>query len=222
MGKKHKKGITTGYMTWREGRLNSDAGTKKKDKHSKKDKEKDVYQSKYPALKTVHLSLSKKDVKDITKIVATPIDVPKKFIEIREECNHAGDLLTPAEYRAMSANYAAYTPMLDVACAVFGEENVSVCAACYDVVLDHKLINADGIRSALATLYLSANKAVSMKRMKDDKVKKLNKLKGDLTDWNKIIEIIDEIDQTIGAAAGSTGTPEAFRPNDVGNTPIIN
>lgn len=172
--------------------------SKKKNKYfntkSKKDKKKSKkgYYEK-PKFKTVKPSLEKKEVKENKKILLAPIDIPKTFRQNRTKCNHAGDLITVAEFKAMTPNYGAYTPMLDIMIEVFGEDNLAVCRSCYDVLVRGELITNDRISEALAILYGAANMVVSHKRMKNDEIKDLNKMKSDLQDWHGVMEAIAEL-----------------------------
>lgn len=172
--------------------------SKKKNKYfntkSKKDKKKSKksYYEK-PKFKTVKPSLEKKEVKENKKILLAPIDIPKTFRQNRTKCNHAGDLITVEEFKAMTPNYGAYTPMLDTMIAVFGEENLAICRSCYDVVVRGDMINNDRISEALAVLYGAANAVVSRKRMKNDEIKDLNKLKSDLQDWHGVMDAVADL-----------------------------
>lgn len=221
MGKKKNKKKSYDSMVLKYyGGSGYHSRNEKDDKDDRKKSKKNKKSSGIPGLKIVHMSLDKKDIRDARKVVTAPVDVPKKFLSIRKKCNHAGDLLTPAQYRTMTLNYAVYTPMLDAVCEKFGEDNVQVCAGCYDVLVNYDAITSEDIRDALTTLYVSANKVVSLKRMKGDEIEDINKLKNELTDWNDVIELMDKIDEAMADAEKperSTGT----RLNDIGNSPVV-
>lgn len=191
-------------------------GNKKDDKKKKKKKGKDHDR---PTIKSVRSTLDKKDAKTARKIVLAPIDVPKDFIKVRNKCNHAGKLITPAEFRDMTAAYAAYTPMLDAICNKYGEERVHVCRDCYDVLVDRDLVTPQDVDDAVLTLYVAANKAVSLKRMKDDEVKAISKLKNEMVDWNDVADIIEKVDEDYAARGGNTASPSGkkINLNEVGN-----
>ena len=81
---------------------------KKKNKKGKKIK---GYEA--PKLKSVKPTLDKSDAKKNKKILLAPVEIPKEFIKNRAKCNHAGQVISVAEFKAMTPTYAAYTPMLD-------------------------------------------------------------------------------------------------------------
>ena len=221
MGKKKnkKKDVRESLNIWKKQRNRGDDEEVKKEKKSKKNKKNS---SQYPNLKLVHPNLDKKDRKEASKVITKPVDVPKSFQALRSKCNHAGDVITPEEFRQMTPCYAVYTPMLDIFCEVFGEENVCVCESCYDAKVNYALITPEKINEAIAMLYAAANKAVSMSRMKDGEVKDIGKLKSDLSDWAEVAAIVDKIDTAMNAAGANTDEPrKAMNPNDIGNTPFI-
>lgn len=158
-----------------------------------KSKNKDYYKS--PKLKTVHPSLDKHDSKDMYKIVTRPVEVDEKFVKGRTKCNHAGDLIAPSKFRAMTASYGAYTPMLDIACRIFGEDNVSVCGQCYDVLIKPSMVGTAELEQASAMMYLAANVVLSRYRMKKDEIKKISKLRDALSDWDRVIARLDKLEQ---------------------------
>ena len=150
-------------------------------KRKKKDnkKKKNSYYGK-PAFKTVKPSLSKKEAKESKKILLAPVDIPKDFMKNRAKCNHAGDLISVADFKAMTPNYGAFTPMLDQMIKTFGEENLAICKGCYDVVVKASLMSTEKMEDAIATLYAAANTILSRKRMKNSKnIEKISKIKND-------------------------------------------
>ena len=173
MGKKHKKSYYSDF--YRGGK---DSKKSKKNKKAKK-----LYDE--PKLKTVSPSLSKKEAKENRKIVLRPVDVDKEFIKNRRKCNHAGKLISVAEYKSMTPNWAAYTPMLDAIVKHYGEDNVMICKACFDVIVDTNLITADDIAEAQAVLYAANNAVVSHTRMKSDEIKSFAKQREDLDSWSE-------------------------------------
>lgn len=167
----------------------------KKDKKGKKGKKIKGYEA--PKLKTVKPNLDKSEAKKNTKILLAPVEIPKEFIKNRNKCNHAGKTITVAEFKAMTPTYAAYTPQLDSIVDLFGEDNVRVCKSCYDVLVTKNLVSVDDVLDSVAKLYAAANIVVANKRMKDDEVKDIAKVKTDLADWMKIAELLGEIDTTV-------------------------
>jgi len=182
-----------------------DYGNKKK--KSKKSKGGKSYYGK-PQCKDVKLTLDKKDVKENRKIVMSPVDIPDKFAKNRAKCNHAGQMMSVDDYKSLTPNYAAYTPMLDWAVKKYGANHVHVCRSCFDVVVDRDVVDSDNVIDALTTLYVAVNVAVSNKRMKDDEVKSFNKMKGQLDDFRQLIEVLGEIklcSQQNGSGSNPTG-----------------
>lgn len=166
----------------------------KKSKDSKKSKKNKGYYDE-PKFKTVKPSLEKSESKENKKILLAPIEIPGKFTKNRNKCNHARDLISVEQFREMTPTHDAFTPMLDAAIAVFGEENVSICKDCYDVVVGPECVSLDKIKEAVATLYAAANIVVSHKRMKTDEIKDVAKVKNGLGDWNDIISLFAELDE---------------------------
>lgn len=162
-------------------------------KNKKKGKKKDSAYGE-PKLKSVKLSLDKKDVKENKKILLEPVEVPKGFMKNRNRCNHAGPIISVAEFKNMTPTYAAFTPMLDTMVSVFGEDNVAVCKSCYDVLADVSKISTGDIQHAIAVLYAAANAVVSHKRMKNDEIKEIAKVKESLGDWNAIIDLFEKLE----------------------------
>ena len=218
MGKKKKKNSKDPFEFYNSRRQN-DSRKKDKDKKDKK-RDKDVQLANI-RLKSVHMSLDKDDIKDAAKVIRTPVEVPKKFTNVREKCNHAGDTITPAEYRAMTPSYAVYTPMLDPLCNWFGEDAVAVCEGCYDVLVDFTKVKASDVEGAICILYAAANKAISMKRMKKDALKASIKMKEGLLDWEEIVHIVSKIDEAVGESAAASRAAKGPNLNDVGNSPIV-
>lgn len=180
-------------------------GGKKKDKNKKKkNKSKGYYEE--PQLKSVKPSLDKSEIKEQKKILVKPIKIPEQFTENRAKCNHADGLLTVAEFRAMTPNYGAFTPMLDTIVNVFGEENVAVCKMCYDVVVDPSTLDTGDLIKCISTMYAAANVVVSRKRMKKDEIKEIAKIKNKLADWNEIIERLAKLEAS--GALDVTKTPK--------------
>lgn len=188
----------------------------KKKKKSKKRRELDQ-----PEFKTVKMTLDGKEIKSTRKIILAPVDVPKEFTKVRNKCNHAGKLITPAEFREMTHAYAAYTPTLDALCNLYGEDHVHVCKGCYDVVVDYAAIKPEDVEKAILTLYAAANKAVSMKRMKDDEVKAINKMKFDLADWYDISDIVAKVDEKMKSRGGFGRPVSTTDLNAVGNAAVV-
>ncbi|WP_300944082.1 hypothetical protein [uncultured Duncaniella sp.] len=179
--KKGKKSKKSYYHEYQFG------GKKDSKKSGKKKGSKKSYYAE-PKLKSVKPTLSKKDAKKNRKMLLAPVEIPEAFIKSRKSCNHVGDVLTVAEFKGMTPTYAAFTPMLDTMVGVFGEENVAVCAQCYDVLVNASAIDEAAFDKAIATLYAAANMAVSYNRMKPDEIKEIAKIRMNLTGWGKIKE----------------------------------
>lgn len=165
-------------------------------KRKKKDnkKKKNSYYGK-PTFKTVKPSLSKKEAKESKKILLAPVDIPKDFMKNRAKCNHAGDLISVADFKAMTPNYGAFTPMLDQMIKTYGEENLAICKGCYDVVVKASLMSTEAMEDAIATLYAAANTILSRKRMKNSKnIEKISKIKNDLADWNDLVDRMGKLE----------------------------
>ena len=188
--------------------------SKAKDKKKKKNKKKEYD---IPKFKMVQPSLGRKDAKIAKKIVLAPVDVPKAFLKVRRKCNHAGKLITVAEFKEMTPAYAAYTPMLDSMIMKYGEENVMVCKSCYDVIVEQSKIDAGDVDDAIMSLYAAANKVVSMHRMKDDEVEAIAKIKEGLTEWAEVSDLIYKIDAEQAARAAATESRNSANLNNVGN-----
>ncbi len=200
---KKKKGKKLAYAEYQFG-----AGGKKAAKKSgKKSKGKrNAYAA--PKLKSVKPTLDKKDAKKNRRMILAPIDIPEEFIKRRKRCNHVGDVMTPAEFKAMTPTYAAFTPMLDTMVDVFGEDNVAVCPRCFDVLVDASKITEGEFDHALAVLYAAANCAVSYNRMKVDEIRDLAKLRMGLAAWNPVRDRLLEAKETITVADTTGGAGE--------------
>lgn len=186
--------------------------SKKKSKKASSKKAKSAY--KKPRYKDTKPSLTKKEAKANAKIVKSPVDVPKEFLKNRRKCNHAGDMIQVAAYKALTPNYAAYTPMLDNIVQKYGEENVSICRSCYDAVVSRSEVTAEEMIDALTTLYVGVNAAVANRRMKDDEIKTLAKLKETLDEFRPVIEILEKLeDEDETEDSGSRSASSAVNPN---------
>lgn len=184
----------------------------KKDTKKKKNK-KSAYEA--PKLKRVKATLDKDDAKQLKKIVVKPIDIDPKFSKKRAQCNHAvSEEMTPEQFKAMTPNYAAFTPMLDAAIDTFGEKNVGVCPRCFDVMVAAEQIDSDMMKTSIVTLYAAANMVLSHKRLKDDEIKDISKLKDALGKWNKVIDLMEEIEAAGVAAETATVTPSTTVDED--------
>lgn len=204
MGKKKKKNSYYGHTEAKSKNKKS----KKKDKKSKDIK-----------LMSNKASLDRKDVKTARKIVLSPVKVPDSFTEVRRACNHALKLITPAAYKEMTPSYATFTPMLDWAIAMLGEDNVAVCSGCYDVVPNFDKINKDDVMKAVTTLHLAANKVLSMKRLKNDEIKDLAKMRDNLDKWHEIAEDIIHLDDISSAYMEKARDGQSL--NSVGNNYVM-
>lgn len=191
MGKKKKKNSNYfGYTTYKSD---------KKKKKKNKDKDRDI------GFKANRASIDRKEAKTARKIVLAPVKVPDAFADVRKSCNHAGKSMSVAEYKAMTPSYTAYTPMLDRALAQYGEDSLSVCAGCFDVIPKYDLIAAEEVLDAMTVLYLAANKVLMLKRLNGDEIKEITKLRESLKGWREIAEEIRGLDELIKAYGVSDG-----------------
>ena len=187
-------------------------------KRKKKDnkKKKNSYYGK-PAFKTVKPSLSKKEAKESKKILLAPVDIPKDFMKNRAKCNHAGDLISVADFKAMTPNYGAFTPMLDQMIKTFGEENLAICKGCYDVVVKASLMSTEKMENAIATLYAAANTILSRKRMKNSKnIEKISKIKNDLADWNDLVDRMGKLEDDNRLEDATDVSADTISPEELG------
>lgn len=187
-------------------------------KRKKKDnkKKKNSYYGK-PAFKTVKPSLSKKEAKESKKILLAPVDIPKDFMKNRAKCNHAGDLISVADFKAMTPNYGAFTPMLDQMIKTFGEENLAICKGCYDVVVKASLMSTEAMEDAIATLYAAANTILSRKRMKNSKnIEKISKIKNDLADWNDLVDRMGKLEDDNRLEDATDVSADTISPEELG------
>lgn len=187
-------------------------------KRKKKDnkKKKSSYYGK-PAFKTVKPSLSKKEAKESKKILLAPVDIPKDFMKNRAKCNHAGDLISVADFKAMTPNYGAFTPMLDQMIKTFGEENLAICKGCYDVVVKASLMSTEKMEDAIATLYAAANTILSRKRMKNSKnIEKISKIKNDLADWNDLVDRMGKLEDDNRLEDATDVSADTISPEELG------
>lgn len=160
----------------------------------KKRKTKSAYGK--PRMKAVKPSLTKKEAKANKKVVVSPVDVPKAFTKSRMKCNHAADTISVEAYKALTPSYAAYTPALERMVAQFGEDNVCVCKDCYDVLVNADCVSVEDVNQALNTLYAACNVAVAHRRLKEDEIKEISKLKEALNDFGPVLDILSKISDT--------------------------
>ena len=165
---------------------------KKKDKKSKGKKGR---RSAYKAPKTrdIKETLSKKEAKANKKVVVSPVDVPKDFKKNRQRCNHAGASISVAAYQEMTPAYAAYTPALDRVREMYGDENVSVCKSCFDVVVKQGCIDPDHVYDCLTYLYAAINVALANQKLKGDEIKDIAKLKDIIFDFAPVLDILNKL-----------------------------
>ena len=164
-----------------------------KSKDSQKKKKKSKYDE--PKVKTLNSTLDKSDRKDMEKMILTPIEVPKKFTKIRNRCNHVGSVMSVADFKRITPMYSVYTPMLDAMIQQYGEENLTVCASCFEVKVAPKMIQVKNLKSAITDLYAAATFVQSTLRKKDE-IEELSKMKKDLGDWNGVINTVSEMESS--------------------------
>lgn len=176
--------------------------SKKKDT---KKKGKKGRRSAYKAPKTrdIKETLSKKEAKANKKVVVSPVDIPKEFKKNRQRCNHAGASISAAAYQELTPTYAAYTPALDRVRDMFGDDNVSVCKSCFDVVVKQECITADNVYDCLTYLYAAVNVALANQKLKGDEVKDIAKLKDVIFDFAPVLEILHKLEP---AESGDTSS----------------
>lgn len=173
---------------------------KKGSKKNKKNK-RSAYDK--PKFKTVKPTLSKKEAKSNKKTVLSPVEVPKEFRKNRLKCNHAARIISVEEYRNMTPTYAAYTPALERVVELFGEENVGICKDCYDVVVNRNCVTSKDVNDAAVTLYAACNVVIANRRMKDDEVKEISKLKDVLENFMPVLELMRKIEEDGSQSANS-------------------
>lgn len=196
MGKKSRKAKQKKYYSY-------DLSGRRK--NSKKSKGSKTVAYKAPKLGNLKPTLDKKEAKANRKIVMSPVEVPKEFIKNRLRCNHAGGTISIEEFKQLTPSYAAYTPVIERMVAKYGADNVSICRQCYDVVVSRDQVDTAKVNDALTVLYAACNVAVSNKRMKDDEVKKIAKLKEVLEDFNPVLETLTKIAEDEKELAGRPG-----------------
>lgn len=185
MGKKSRKAKQKKYYDYDL----SNSGRRK----GKKSKGSKTVAYKAPKLGNLKPTLDKKEAKANRKIVMSPVDVPKEFTKSRLRCNHAGGTISVEEFKQLTPSYAAYTPAMERVITKFGADKVAICRQCYDVLVERDCIDTEKVYDALTTLYAACNVAVSNKRMKDDEVKKISKLKEVLEDYQPVLDTLAKI-----------------------------
>lgn len=158
--------------------------------YSKKDKKKNKKNKssyKEPKIKTIHPSLKKADVKQNRKIVSRPIEIDEALLKSRRRCNHTGTLITVDQFKEMTPNWAAFSPMLEATVDVLGAENVRVCKDCFDVVPDAAAISAKDATRAKVILYSVATALKAHQRLDPDEIKTISKIAESLEDFDKLI-----------------------------------
>ena len=164
---------------------------KKKGKGHKKSMDKALRKA-----KTVQPSLSKKESKAMRKEMEKPFVVDKDYLRLRYKCNHADGNLSVADYRAKYPGKAdAYTPMLQSMVDLFGEENVRVCAHCFEAVVNRNMVSLEDVKTAITTLYAAAGVVVANVRMKKDEIKEVNKSKDSLAKLQPIVDFMTEFEE---------------------------
>lgn len=196
MGKKNRKSKQKKYYGY------DLSGGRKKAKKSKGSK---TVGYKAPKLGNLKPTLDKKEAKENRRIVMSPVDVPKEFRKNRDKCNHAGGMITVPEFKQLTPSYAAYTPALERLSETFGADKVAICRQCYDALVQRDCIDTEKVNEALAVLYAACNVAVSNKRMKGDEVKKINKLKQVLDDFQSVLDVLAKIAEDAEAATTMPG-----------------
>lgn len=202
------------------GKKNKSYFKSSKKKSGKKSKKSDGWKKngKYydkPKLKSVRPTLDKKEVKKNKKTVLNPVEVPKDFRKNRLKCNHAGRIMSVSEYRNMTPTYAAYTPALERMVQLYGEENCCICRDCYDVLVKRREVTKDAVNDALTTLYAACNVAVANKRLKDDEVKEIAKLKGIIDDFRPVLDIIDQVEDIPAQEDDGDGADASADPSSL-------
>jgi len=205
MSKKKKKNKGFKYF-------GSDSKKKKSGSKSKKRSGKSAYGK--PKMKSVKPTLSKKEAKANKKVVISPVDVPKEFRKNRLKCNHAADTITIESYKNLTPSYAAYTPALERVVEQFGAEHTCICKDCFDVLADRTCVSPEDVYQALTTLYVACNIAVSNRRLKDDEVKSIAKLKEVLNDFSPVMDILVKLAAEEGAM-DSESTDAGLNDNSV-------
>ena len=183
MGKKKK----SNSFKWLDGYKDDNRKKKGKKSHQRTVKPSE------PAYRRVKVSLDKGEAKENKKEVRRPVKVSKDFLERRNRCNHADGSISIDEYRRLSPAPEAYTPELKAMVDKFGEENVRVCARCYQVVVPREMVEADAVYDAVQILRASCGIAVANRRLTKKEIRGINELREKLAGFGEVIGILEEL-----------------------------
>lgn len=181
-------------------------GSKKKDNKKNRNKKEKDNKKRSIRVTAPDLSITKSERNAMLALAKKPVEVPEENQKIRNSCNHQTRLLTIDEFDQCGYS-RSIVPMLDQMIQVFGKNNVMICSACYDIVLNHKSINADDVKKAICTLYAAANFVVSNGDIKKGEIKAYAQTKNKiLEDWQPILDLYRSLT--------SDDTSEHNVPND--------
>lgn len=171
MSKKSKKSTKLEYYWNAERREREKAESKKKGKKKGRDMSGEVTTK----LKAVKPTLSDKEVAAVQKAADAPVKLPKEIVKAKATCNHAQEVMTPAEFRAIYENQLYLAPYLNAYVKYFGEEHVSVCTGCFTVLVDDSVVDGDAVKKAFLTIDGAANFMMANKRLKSKEIDVLKK-----------------------------------------------
>lgn len=157
---------------------------KKKDKDRKKSSKKNKNSIR---VESPEISIRKSERDKMKRLALQPIEVPDENQEIRNSCNHQTDHLTVEEFERRGFT-RSIVPMLDQMEKIFGKNNVQICSACYDTLLNGESLKADDVQKAICTLYAAVNYIVSNGDLGKKEIQAFAETKNAmLDDWQKVL-----------------------------------
>lgn len=220
MSKKNKKGKKNKNL-----RLRSMLGGTKTEKGEKMSKK-----GKKVLKRGQHLdsSLSKKQIRKLSRFAKKYPEVPEKISEIRSQCNHATDVMSVEEFMEMPNHFS---PTLDLMVDALGESNVMVCKHCFEPLVGKDIANEANLKVAIATLigvinYIEPRVKMSTKELQKHYAQKMKlldimaTLQDELEDAYKKDASIEEADQYREQRQRERQNRDGGRPSNGGATKI--
>ena len=214
MSKKSKKSTKLEYYWNAERREREKAESKKK---NKKDKSRDMRGEVTTKLKAVKPTLSNKEVAAVQKAADAPVKLPKEIVKAKASCNHAQEVMTPAEFRAIYENQLYLAPYLNAYVKYFGEEHVSVCTGCFTVLVDDSIVDGDAVKKAFLTIDGAANFMMANKRMKS---KEIDILKKAIDDNDDLMTVVAPTIKSVVDVARQRRNAEPAKTSYGGSAPV--
>lgn len=202
---------------------------KREEKHAKPSKKDRKILKKGRSIKP---TLSKKEAKKVRKFAQEYPEVTPKIADIRAKCNHANDVISIEEYTQYPNHY---NPTLDLMVDAFGPNDVSICADCFEPLLDKSIVNESNLRAAVATIVGTINYITPRVKMSEEELAKhsakkaklmklLNVLLEELQDAYKHDEDVaraDELQQHMGERRAqmrkNNNSEKTYKPSQVVN-----